>query len=113
MEAPEAITLRAGSSLANRTGSRRVERCVYVDRIPPCNDACPAGEDLQQGLSHAEEGAYQQAWRQLMRDNPLPAVMGRVCYRPCETAYNRATLDEAVGSTAVERFLGDHVSAKG
>ena len=42
-----------------------------------------------------------------MADNPLPAVMGRVCYRPCETACNRGDLDEAVGINSVERFLGD------
>jgi NADPH-dependent glutamate synthase beta subunit-like oxidoreductase len=42
-----------------------------------------------------------------MADNPLPAVMGRICYHPCETACNRAQLDEAVGINSVERFLGD------
>jgi NADPH-dependent glutamate synthase beta subunit-like oxidoreductase len=41
-----------------------------------------------------------------MEDNPLPGVMGRVCYHPCESACNRAQLDEAVGIHAVERFLG-------
>ncbi|HET6185441.1 MAG TPA: FAD-dependent oxidoreductase, partial [Trebonia sp.] len=42
-----------------------------------------------------------------MADNPFPAIMGRVCYRPCETACNRGQLDEAVGINSVERFLGD------
>ena len=42
-----------------------------------------------------------------MEDNPFPAVMGRVCYHPCETVCNRAQLDEAVGISSVERFLGD------
>ena len=87
----------SGSSLANKTGSWRVERPVYVDRLPPCNDACPAGENIQRWLYHAEEGDYEAAWRPLVEDNPLPAVMGRVCYHPCETACNRAQLDEAVG----------------
>ena len=44
----------------------------------------------------------------LTEDNPLPAVMGRVCYHPCEGACNRAQFDEAVSIHAVERFLGDH-----
>ena len=48
-----------------------------------------------------------------MEDNPFPAVMGRVCYHPCETVCNRAQLDEAVGINAVERFLGDEAIAKG
>jgi 2-oxoacid:acceptor oxidoreductase delta subunit (pyruvate/2-ketoisovalerate family) len=107
VDKPFAITLDPGSSLANRTGSWRTMRPVYVDRLPPCNHACPAGENIQQWLYHAEGGDYQAAWRQLVQDNPLPAVMGRVCYHPCETACNRAQLDEAVGINSVERFLGD------
>lgn len=104
---PFAITLDVGSSRANHTGSWRTERPLYVDRLPPCNQACPAGENVQQWLVFAEEGDYEQAWRQLVEDNPFPAIMGRVCYHPCETVCNRAELDEAVGINAVERFLGD------
>ena len=103
---PFAITLDPGTSLANETGSWRTERPVYVDRLPPCNNACPAGENIQKWLFHAEEGDYQRAWQVLMEDNPMPGVMGRVCYHPCETACNRAQLDEAVGIHAIERFLG-------
>jgi 2-oxoacid:acceptor oxidoreductase delta subunit (pyruvate/2-ketoisovalerate family) len=107
MDKPFAITLDVGSSLANKTGSWRTERPVYVDLLPPCNNACPAGENIQQWLYHGEDGGYQAAWRQIMQDNPFPAIMGRVCYRPCETACNRAQLDSAVGINSVERFLGD------
>jgi 2-oxoacid:acceptor oxidoreductase delta subunit (pyruvate/2-ketoisovalerate family) len=107
MDLPFAITLDVGSSHANHTGSWRVNRPIYVDRLPPCNDTCPAGENVQQWLYQAESGGYERAWRQLVEDNPFPAVMGRVCYHPCETACNRAQLDEAVGINAVERFLGD------
>ena len=110
---PFAITLDPGSSLANHTGSWRTVRPVYVDRLPPCNDACPAGENIQGWLFHAEAGDYEQAWRLLTRDNPLPAVMGRVCYHPCETACNRGQLDECVGINAIERFLGDEALRRG
>jgi 2-oxoacid:acceptor oxidoreductase delta subunit (pyruvate/2-ketoisovalerate family) len=110
---PFAITLEIGSSLANKTGSWRVERPVYVDRLPPCNDACPAGENIQQWLYLAEDGSYEAAWRQIMRDNPLPAVMGRACFHPCQTACNRAVVDEAVGINAIERFLGDRALSEG
>jgi len=82
-------------------------RPAYVDRLPPCNNACPAGENIQSWLYHAESGDYENAWRILTADNPLPAVMGRVCYHPCENACNRAQIDEAVGINSVERFLGD------
>ena len=104
---PFAITLDPGSSLANRTGSWRTERPVYLDKLPPCNNQCPAGEDIQGWLFHAESGNYEAAWRHLTRDNPFPAIMGRVCYHSCEGACNRGQLDSPVGINSVERFLGD------
>jgi 2-oxoacid:acceptor oxidoreductase delta subunit (pyruvate/2-ketoisovalerate family) len=115
MRKPFAITLDVGSSLANKTGSWRTERPVYRDLLPPCNNACPAGENIQAWLYEAEEGGagYEAAWRKLMEDNPFPAIMGRVCYHPCETVCNRAQLDSAVGINTVERFLGDEAIAQG
>jgi 2-oxoacid:acceptor oxidoreductase delta subunit (pyruvate/2-ketoisovalerate family) len=113
MDKPFAITLDVGSSLANKTGSWRTSRPVYLDRLPPCNNACPAGENIQGWLYHAEGGDYEAAWRVLVTDNPLPAVMGRVCYHPCEGACNRGKLDEAVGINSVERFLGDEALKRG
>jgi len=107
MMKPFAITLDPGSSLANKTGSWRTERPVYVDRLPPCNGECPAGEDIQGWLFHAESGNYEAAWRHLTRDNPFPAIMGRVCYHTCESVCNRAKIDAPVGINSVERFLGD------
>jgi NADPH-dependent glutamate synthase beta subunit-like oxidoreductase len=107
MNKPFAITLDVGSSLANHTGSWRTSRPLYVDRLPPCNNACPAGENIQSWLFHAEEGDYRRAWEEIMVNNPLPAIMGRACYHPCETSCNRAKVDSAVNIHAVERFLGD------
>ena len=113
MTKPFAITLDPGSSLANKTGSWRTQRPRYVHRLPPCNATCPAGEDIQGWLFHAESGHYEAAWRQLVRDNPFPAVMGRVCYHSCEGACNRGRLDAAVGINSVERFLGDEALKQG
>ncbi|MDO8206940.1 MAG: NAD(P)-binding protein [Gallionella sp.] len=113
MSKPFAITLKPGTSLANLTGTWRTERPVYINRLPPCNNACPAGENIQGWLFHAESGDYEQAWRVLVQDNPLPAVMGRVCYHPCEGACNRGQLDESVGINSVERFLGDEAIKQG
>ena len=113
MRKPFAITLDPGSSLANHTGSWRTMRPEYVDRLPPCNNACPAGENIQGWLYQAESGDYESAWRMLTQDNPMPAVMGRVCYHPCESSCNRASLDSAVGIHSVERFLGDEALRRG
>jgi len=104
---PFAITLDPSSSLANHTGNWRTMRPEYADHLPPCNHACPAGENIQAWLYEAEEGKYQEAWLKIMEDNPFPAIHGRVCYHPCEDACNRGQLDEAVSIHAVERFLGD------
>lgn len=89
------------------TGARRTQKPVYVDLLPPCNNACPAGEDIQAWLALAQQGQFEQAWQKLIEDNPLPAVHGRVCYHPCEDSCNRAFVDSAVSIHAVERFLGD------
>jgi 2-oxoacid:acceptor oxidoreductase delta subunit (pyruvate/2-ketoisovalerate family) len=113
MEKPYAITLNPGSSLANKTGSWRTSRPVYLDRLPPCNHACPAGENIQGWLYPCESGDYEAAWRLLTADNPFAAIMGRVCYHPCEGACNRGKLDESVGINSVERFLGDEAIKRG
>ena len=76
MSKPFAITLSPGSSLANHTGSWRVKRPVYVDRLSPCNHACPAGENIQRWLYHAEAGKYETAWRLLVRDEPASGDHG-------------------------------------
>ena len=88
-------------------GPARTQRPVYVDLLPPCNAACPAGENIQGWLTQVLAGDHERAWRLLTLDNPLPAVHGRVCYHPCESDCNRGDLESAVSIHAVERFLGD------
>lgn len=95
------------------TGAWRRRRPSWVEHLPPCNAACPAGENIQAWLDLAQAGKYRAAWETLVRDNPLPAVHGRVCYHPCETSCNRVDLDEAVSIHAVERFLGDLAAVEG
>ena len=90
-----------------RAGPVRERRPVYVDLLPPCNAGCPAGENIQAWLAHTKAGRHEQAWRELVADNPFPAIHGRVCYHPCESVCNRANLDSAVSIHGVERFLGD------
>ena len=97
----------------SRAGPVRQQRPVYVDLLPPCNAGCPAGENIQAWLAHAETGDHEGAWRQLVADNPMPAIHGRVCYHPCESVCNRASLDSAVSIHSVERFLGDLALERG
>ncbi len=95
------------SSMENKTGSWRFARPVFVDRVSPCNQQCPAGEDIAGILYLAGLGLYEEAWRLIMKENPFPAVMGRVCYHTCENSCNRGKHDEPVSIHSVERFLGD------
>jgi len=97
----------------SRAGPVRQARPVYVDLLPPCNAGCPAGENIQAWLAYAETSDHEGAWRQLVADNPMPAIHGRVCYHPCESVCNRASLDSAVSIHSVERFLGDLALERG
>ncbi len=97
----------------SRAGPARAERPVYVDLLPPCNAACPAGENIQGWLAQAQAGEHERAWRVLVADNPFAAIHGRVCYHPCESDCNRAKLDSAVSIHSVERFLGDLALERG
>ena len=102
--------LRAGTG---RVGPVRDRMPIYVDLLPPCNNACPAGENIQEWLRLIKENHPDQAWAQLVRDNPMPAIHGRVCYHPCENVCNRKDLDSAVSIHSVERYLGDLAIEKG
>ena len=91
----------------HNVGPQRIQRPIYADLLPTCNNACPAGENIQAWLTHAQAGRFKEAWQSLTENNPMPAIHGRVCYHPCETACNRGKLDSSVSIHAVERFLGD------
>ncbi|MCW3159055.1 NAD(P)-binding protein [Micropruina sonneratiae] len=96
-----------------RVGPIRTRMPVYVDLLPPCNNACPAGENIQEWLRLVKAGDDEAAWRELTRNNPFPAIHGRVCYHPCESACNRIELDGAVSIHSVERYLGDLAIERG
>lgn len=92
---------------AEGTGPQRFRRPVYVDFMPPCNSACPAGENIQAWMAQAQAGNYFDAFQTIMEENPFPAIMGRVCVKPCETGCNRNHIDDTVNIHAVERYIGD------
>jgi NADPH-dependent glutamate synthase beta subunit-like oxidoreductase len=107
------ITLPPDLSQKSGTGPVRLQEPVYVNSIPPCNHACPAGENIQAWLDKAQAGEFEEAWRILVQNNPMPSIHGRVCYHPCEDACNRGQVDQPVSIHAVERFLGDLALAAG
>ena len=107
---PFAITLDPGSSLANHTGSWRTVRPVYVDRLPPCNHACPAGENIQGWLFHAEAGEYEQAWRAAHARQPAARRDGARLLSPLRNRVQSRQLDASVGinsDRALPRRRGD------
>ncbi len=95
------------STLPNKTGSWKYIRPLYRDRVAPCNEGCPVGIDIEAYMNLLREGHIDAAIDLLLRENPMPAVTGRVCYHPCETTCNRRRYDGAVAIHAVERLLGD------
>ncbi|MDR2267954.1 MAG: FAD-dependent oxidoreductase [Holosporaceae bacterium] len=107
------IIMDIATSLKNKTGSWRTVRPEFVRRLPPCNVACPAGENIQQWLSLIQEGKFLEAWREMLKNNPFPAIMGRVCYHNCEKACNRGQFDCAVNINLLERSIGDMAIANG
>jgi NADPH-dependent glutamate synthase beta subunit-like oxidoreductase len=90
------------------TGNFRFFRPVYKDKTPPCNNACPTGEQIQKYLDYVKHERFLDGYLTILEDNPMPSVTGRVCYHPCETACNRAEHDEPIGIRGVERYLGDY-----
>lgn len=107
MKKPYAAVLDQSTSLQNKTGSWRTLKPKYVSKIPPCNMTCPAGENIQKWLSFAQEGKFFEAWEEMTKNNPFPAIMGRVCYHTCELACNRKQFDGAVNINLIERAIGD------
>ncbi|MDR0284564.1 MAG: NAD(P)-binding protein [Propionibacteriaceae bacterium] len=101
------------ASSAGRVGPVRSRMPVYMDLMPPCNNACPAGENIQEYLRLVKEGDPKAAWTVLVENNPFPAIHGRVCYHPCENACNRGFLDQSISIHGVERYLGDLALAEG
>ncbi len=101
------------STEKNRTGTWRFVRPGYHEKTAPCSRACPAGEDIARIEMLAGRGMYPAAWETIMRENPFPAICGRVCFHPCEGVCNRAEMDTPVAIHHLERFIGDTALREG
>lgn len=103
------ISISSRSTDVNHTGSWKYIRPVYRDASGPCQHACPTGIDIPAYMALLRAGRIDDACELILRNNPIPAVTGRVCDHPCESSCNRAHFDGAVSVHAVERMLGDHI----
>ena len=77
----------------------------YETGTAPCKTACPAHIAVQGYLKMAAQGRYQEALALIKKENPLPAVCGRVCNRRCEDACTRGTIDQAIAIDEVKKFI--------
>ncbi len=102
---PMAVSL--GTTLVNKTGSWRYLRPVYNPKLPPCNRACPVGNDIQGFIALILKGKFREAWELLRLTNPFPGITGRVCHHPCELGCNRRQFDEPVAIRLLERLAAD------
>ena len=106
---PLGLALDLRKVVPYQTGSWRTLLPVNIMQTPPCTHACPAGNDIRGFLrTLAEQKDYEAAWHVLTRNNPLPAICGRVCPHPCEEGCNRRDFDTAVAINSAERAVGDY-----
>ncbi len=105
-EMPEYV-ISEGNMLWNKTGSWRYLKPRYLNRTPPCNQGCPAGNDVEGFIFLIENGEPEKALQLILEENPFPAVCGRVCYHPCESACNRSHFDDPIAIHTLERIAGD------
>lgn len=88
------------------------ERPIERQKLPPCNAACPAGNDIEGFISLLHEEKWEAALDLLLTTNPLPGVTGRVCNSPCEESCNRGCFDQSVSIKTLERTLADYAKDK-
>lgn len=103
------MNVSMGNMLHNRTGSWRFIKPVYEDKVPACQQSCPAGNDIEAWIKLVQRGEYEQAYWYLKREEPFPAILGRVCFRFCEGNCNRGPLDDEISIRELERFVGDQI----
>jgi len=105
------ISISLGDMDWNKTGAWRTQRPFYEDKIPPCNAACPAGNDIVGFIQKITQDDFEGAWHLIKEENPFPGICGRVCFHPCESKCNRGNFDEPIAIHALERFVADSAAS--
>ncbi len=103
------MNVSIGNMLHNKTGTWRFIRPVYENGIPSCQDGCPAGNDIEGWIRLFLKEKYEEAFWHIKREEPFPSILGRVCFKFCESACNRNKIDLPVNIHALERFIGDEI----
>ena len=102
-----------GSTEVFKTGTWRAALPRHIQAPSPCHQACPVNGDIAEWIGLARQRDWRGAFDVLTRHNPFPAIAGRICHHPCETACNRTGFDEALAICKLERFVGDTAIAAG
>ncbi len=104
-------TMSAALMTWNETGTWRYLRPQYVDQIPACQASCPTANNIEAWIKLLEKGKVEEAWEKAIIENPFPALMGRVCFHPCQEGCNRKELGGSISIQMLERVLADKVGA--
>ncbi|MBS4025953.1 MAG: FAD-dependent oxidoreductase [Clostridia bacterium] len=89
------------------TGTWRSAFPEYQLRPSPCHNACPIEGEIPVWIQQLKNKDFYDSWLTLVKNNPFPAVTGRVCHHPCQSACNRNHYDDTVAVNAMEQFIGD------
>ncbi|MBI4595676.1 MAG: FAD-dependent oxidoreductase [Candidatus Tectomicrobia bacterium] len=107
------ISVSTQSMAWNKTGNWRYLRPAYHNRLSPCVQGCPAGENIEGWMQLLQKKKYLEAFKLIREENPFPGVCGRVCFHSCEESCNRQKYDRALSINALERFLSDYILGSG
>ena len=102
-----------GTTEVFKTGTWRAQLPHYVAAPAPCHQACPVNGEIARWMDLAHRGDFRGAWDVLTLNNPFPAVAGRICHHPCESACNRGAYDQSLAICKLERAVGDMALAQG
>jgi len=91
------------------TGCEAKSESIALEKrkTSPCKGDCPANINVQGYVNLAAQGKFQEALKLIKDENPFPAICGRVCHHPCESACIRGDVDEPVAINAIKRFISD------
>jgi formate dehydrogenase beta subunit len=90
-------------------GEKQVKKGTYYSKLTaPCVDACPIHLDIPKYVEHIKDAKFAESLKVIREKLPLPGVVGRVCFRPCEKHCRRGNVDEPISIKALKRFVADH-----